>query len=236
MAARHVEHDGQRQLPRQRGQQHERHLTGLQVRLDAADAGQRRNGLGRWHRDAGLDGLVATRRRSTSTARPGRTARLRTTVFKGLASSFEDTGLQNKVKYVYTVTGLDDAGNKAVDTVSIIPGAKLYSPARGSSVKSPPLLAWAPVAGAKYYNVQLYFGVGNVFRRSRRSNVSGRKCSSAWPLQPHYRSRRPGSGTRRSARLARGHYRWYVYPGLGKRSANKYGPLIGSSDFFVVKR
>ena len=36
--------------------------------------------------------------------------------------------------------------------------------------------------------------------------------------------------------LARGHYRWYVYPGLGKRTANKYGPLIGSSDFFVKKR
>jgi hypothetical protein len=36
--------------------------------------------------------------------------------------------------------------------------------------------------------------------------------------------------------LSRGHYRWYVYPGLGKRSANKYGPLIGSSDFYVTKK
>ena len=36
--------------------------------------------------------------------------------------------------------------------------------------------------------------------------------------------------------LSRGNYRWYVYPGLGKRSANRYGPLIGSSDFYVTKR
>ena len=52
----------------------------------------------------------------------------------------------------------------AVDTLSIIPGAKLYSPARGSNVVSPPLLAWRPFAGATYYNVQLYYGVGNAFR------------------------------------------------------------------------
>ena len=37
-------------------------------------------------------------------------------------------------------------------------------------------------------------------------------------------------------KLALGHYRWYVYPGLGKRTAQKYGPLIGQSDFFVAKR
>jgi hypothetical protein len=167
---------------------------------------------------------------------PGKDGAATTTVFKGLASSFEDTGLQNKVKYVYTITGLDEAGNKAVDTVSIIPGAKLYSPARGSSVTSPPLLAWRPFAGASYYNVQLYYGVGNAFRRVASLQVSGRKVLSAWPLQSHYRLKKTWKWNKKKRALARGHYRWYVYPGLGKRSANKYGPLIGSSDFFVVKR
>ncbi len=37
-------------------------------------------------------------------------------VFKGLASSFEDRGLKNKVKYVYTINVFDEAGNKATDT------------------------------------------------------------------------------------------------------------------------
>jgi hypothetical protein len=167
---------------------------------------------------------------------PGKDGAATSTVFKGLASSFEDTGLQNKVKYVYTITGLDEAGNKAVDTLSIVPGAKLYSPARGSSITSPPLLAWRPFAGATYYNLQLYVGVGNAFRRVASVDVSGRKILSAWPLKPHYRLKKTWKWNKKKRALSRGHYRWYVYPGLGKRSANKYGPLIGSSDFYIVKR
>ena len=96
-------------------------------------------------------------------------------VFKGLASSFEDTGLTNKVKYVYTINGFDEAGNKATDSVSIIPGAKLYSPARGTTLKSPPLLAWRPVAGAAYYNVQLYYGVGS----DDAASLLGRQSAAA---------------------------------------------------------
>jgi hypothetical protein len=157
-------------------------------------------------------------------------------VFKGLASSFEDRGLKNKVKYVYTISVFDDAGNKATDTVSIIPGAKLYSPARGTTLKSPPLLAWRPVAGAAYYNVQLYYGVGATMRRLSSVGVSGRKVMSVWPLQPRYRLKKAWKFKGKARKLAPGHYRWYVYPGVGKRTANKYGPLIGASDFFIAKR
>jgi len=157
-------------------------------------------------------------------------------VFKGLASSFEDTGLTNKVKYVYTINGFDEAGNKATDSVSIIPGAKLYSPARGTTLKSPPLLAWRPVVGAAYYNVQLYYGVGATMRRLSSVGVSGRKVLSAWPLQSRYRLKKAWKFKGKARKLAPGHYRWYVYPGVGKRTANKYGPLIGASDFFIAKR
>jgi hypothetical protein len=167
---------------------------------------------------------------------PGKDGAATSTIYTGLAPNFEDTGLQNKVKYVYTITAFDDAGNKAVDTVSIIPGAKLYSPARGTSVTSPPLLAWRPYPGASYYNVQLYYGVGNSLRRLSSVGVSGRKVLSVWPLQTHYRLKKTWKYNGKKRSLARGHYRWYVYPGLGKRTANKYGPLIGSSDFFVTKK
>lgn len=167
---------------------------------------------------------------------PGKDGAALSTLFKGLASTFQDTGLQNKVKYAYTITGFDEAGNKAVETVSIVPGAKLYSPARGGAVSSPPLLAWRPVEGASYYNLQLYFGVGNALRRVASVAVSGRKVLSAWPVQPRYRLKKTWKYKGKKRTLARGHYRWYVYPGLGKRSANKYGPVIGSSDFFVRKR
>lgn len=168
---------------------------------------------------------------------PGPTGPDAAQVFKGLASSFEDRGLTNKVKYVYTISGFDEAGNKASDTVSIVPGAKLYSPARGSVVSSPPLLAWRPVAGASYYNLILYYGVsGKALRHVASVTVSGRKVLSTWPLQPRYRLKKAWKFKGKKRTLARGHYRWYVYPGLGKRTAHKYGPLIGQSDFFVAKR
>jgi hypothetical protein len=158
-------------------------------------------------------------------------------VFKGLASSFEDKGLKNKVKYLYTISAFDDAGNKAVESVTIIPAAKLYSPARGTTVTSPPLLGWRKVRGASYYNLQVYFGVAsNAMRRVASLNVSGRKVLSAWPVQPHYRMKKSWTFKGKKRNLVVGHYRWYVYPGLGKRSANKYGPLIGQSDFYVKKK
>ena len=167
---------------------------------------------------------------------PGKDGADSSTVFKGVASSFEDTGLKNKVKYIYTINAFDEAGNKAVDTLTIIPGAKLYSPARGASVTSAPLLGWRPYPGASYYNVQLYYGVGSTLRRLASADVSGRKVLSAWPLQPHYRLKKTWKYNGKKRTLAPGHYRWYVYPGLGKRTAHKYGPLIGSSDFFVTKK
>jgi len=157
-------------------------------------------------------------------------------VFKGLASSFQDTGLTNKVKYVYTINAFDEAGNKASESVSIVPGAKLYSPARGSVATSPPLLAWRPVTGASYYNLQVYYGVAKALRRVASLSVSGRKVMSAWPLQPRYRMRKTWTYKGKVRKLALGRYRWYVYPGVGKRTAHKYGPLIGQSDFVIAKR
>lgn len=158
-------------------------------------------------------------------------------VFTGLSSSFEDKGLTNKVKYVYTINAFDDAGNKATENLTIVPAAKLYSPARGAAVTTPPLLGWRKVPGASYYNLQVYFGAaGKGLRRVASVSVSGRKVLSAWPLQPHYRLRKSWKFKGKTRKLVVGHYRWYVYPGVGKRSANKYGPLIGQSDFYVKKR
>jgi hypothetical protein len=167
---------------------------------------------------------------------PGPTGPEPGSVFKGLANRFEDRGLTNKVRYVYTISGFDEAGNKASETLTIIPGAKLYSPARGAVVTSPPLLAWREVPGASYYNLIVYYGVKNAFRHVASVTVSGRKVLSTWPLKPRYRMKKVWKFKGKQRTLARGRYRWYVYPGIGKRTAHKYGPLIGSSDFVVAKR
>jgi hypothetical protein len=168
---------------------------------------------------------------------PGTSGPDASAVFKGgLVGRFEDTGLKNKVKYTYTINAFDEAGNKVTDTVTIIPGAKLFSPARGAFVTSPPLLAWRAYPGASYYNLQVYYGVGKSLRQLASVTVSGRKVLSTWPVKPKYRMQKTWKYKGKKRALSRGHYRWYVYPGLGKRKANKYGPLIGSSDFFVTKK
>ena len=40
----------------------------------------------------------------------------------------------------------------------------------------------------------------------------------------------------KTRRLTAGSYRWYVWPGLAKRSAKKYGPMVGESIFTVKAR
>jgi hypothetical protein len=143
-------------------------------------------------------------------------------VFTGLASTYDDTTVVNKVRYLYTVTAYDDAGNTAVQTISVVPASPLYSPARGADVKGPPLLAWKPAAHATYYNVQVF-----------RGSV---KVLSTWPPRARFRMKRRWTYRGKRLTLTPGDYRWYVWPGFGKLSRRTYGPLIGKSDFVVIGR
>ena len=157
-------------------------------------------------------------------------------VFTGIASSYEDATVTNRVRYMYTISGFDDAGNKVVQTISVTPAALLYSPARGAVVKAPPLLAWKKMPRTSYYNVQLYFGTtGLSSRRVLSVSVSGRKVLSVWPTQPRFRLRKQWVFKGKHYKLRPGHYTWYVWPGVGKVAAAKYGKLIGKSDFIVSR-
>ena len=78
------------------------------------------------------------------------------------------------------------------------------------------------VAKATYYNVQVY--------------RNGQKIFTTWP-----RTSRPFSLQRswrfdsRTYELTPGSYRWYVWPGFGARSANRYGKLLGTRSFVVTR-
>jgi hypothetical protein len=56
---------------------------------------------------------------------------------------------------------------------------------------------------------------------------------SAWPKGTSYKLSRTWRFGGKTYRLAAGNYRWYVWPGLAKRSAKKYGPMVGESSFTV---
>jgi hypothetical protein len=56
---------------------------------------------------------------------------------------------------------------------------------------------------------------------------------STWPSQTHFRLPHAWSYGGRRYSLARGTYRWYVWPGHGVRSAASYGKMLGGSTFTV---
>jgi hypothetical protein len=63
--------------------------------------------------------------------------------------------------------------------------------------------------------------------------VRGRKILSVWPTTTHFQLRRTWVFEGHRYRLHHGVYRWYVWPGFGKFSANKYGNLLGGSSFLL---
>lgn len=140
-------------------------------------------------------------------------------LYSGSATSFTDRRLKNGVQYRYSLTGSDEAGNNSgARGVVARPSGPLVSPPAGATVSAPPRLAWLAAERATYYNVQLW-------RRGR--------ILSTWPKGTSLRLRRSWVYEGRRYRLKRGQYRWYVWPGYGRRAEKKFGRLLGSSSFVV---
>ncbi len=138
-----------------------------------------------------------------------------------MAGSMADRQVRNGRRYDYRLTAVDEAGNVATRTFSARPGRRLLAPAAGHKVDRPPLLRWTEIRRAGYYNVQLFRG--------------DRKVLSAWPRRPRLKLQRAWRFEGERFRLVPGRrYRWLVWPGRGKRSLNKYGPLIGSGSFTLA--
>jgi hypothetical protein len=148
----------------------------------------------------------------TSKARAGKSG----LVFSGTGKSFRDARLKIGARYNYTVTAIDQAGNRASKTIAVTAPGTLFAPMPGEHVSAPPVLRWTPNKRAHYYNVQL---------------VRGRKILSAWPATSHFQVPRSWAYQGHRYRLHRGVYRWYVWPGFGTFSANKYGSTLGGSSF-----
>jgi len=162
---------------------------------------------------------------------PGRGRQPSSVVFSGPGSRYLDRGLLNGVEYRYVVVAVDAAGNRAAGVaIRAVPKkALLFAPAEGAVVTAPPLLRWAKVAGATYYNVQLY----RVRKSSRPGTAALTKILSAWPDRPELRLQRTWTFDRKRQRLTPGRYVWFVWPGFGPRAAARYGDLLGQSTFTV---
>jgi hypothetical protein len=136
----------------------------------------------------------------------------------------------SQTDHEFQVRAVDAAGN-ADATPSLhnwkitAPAAKkaaaaLQSPKAGARVTRPPLLVWRRVAGARYYNVQVFRGRKKVF--------------TAWPTRTRLQLRAKWTNRGRTERLLPGRYRWFVWPGY--TNPRRYGALLGQSTFVVRRR
>ena len=135
-------------------------------------------------------------------------------------SAFTDGKLRNGVRYRFTVTAADAAGNAVTRTILVRPSSPLLAPRTSAHVHGAPRLKWRPVAKATYYNVQLW----------RR----GVKVLSAWPHRANFRVRSTWTYLGRTYRLQPGTYTWYVWPGFGSLAKHRFGSLVGRSSFVVA--
>jgi hypothetical protein len=149
---------------------------------------------------------------------PGRSGAGESKVAPG-ENGLEDDNVRNGRRYHYRVRAIDEAGNVAIGVYSVVPGPRLLAPAMGATADAPPLLRWTKVRGARYYNVQLV--------------RKGRKILSAWPGRPRLQLEESWRFGGKGYRLRPGTYHWFVWPGRGPRSKNRYGPAIGRGKFKV---
>jgi hypothetical protein len=175
----------------------------------------------------GLDDAVALRWRMTGaselqiTRSTGSGSAASRDVYSGTGSAFTDRKVENYVRYRYTLTAEDPAGNTVQRTASVTPLPVLYAPRQGAhlGVHARPVFAWKPAKKARYYNFQLW--------------VDGRKAGSWWPARARLRLPARWSHDGEPQRLERGAYTWYVWPGRGSRKLGRYGALLGKSSFVV---
>lgn len=147
-----------------------------------------------------------------------------TQIYAGRGTTLVDRAVRPRTTYTYALRAVDTAGNRSTGitrTVTTPAATGLLSPGPGALVTTPPVLRWAAVRGASYYNVQLW--------------RNGKKILTAWPSAPRFGLRSSWVYRRATIRLVPGTYRWYVWPGIGSRAAARYGKLLGSRTF-VVRR
>jgi hypothetical protein len=180
-----------------------------------------------WKKAVDAVEYVVTRTGGVALAQTGETV-----VYRGKKTTFTDRNVRKGIQYRYVIQSVDTAGNLSAGVAVIVtPRAiLLVKPKNGSRVSVPVELRWAPVRGASYYNVQIFRDTG----RGTQSLDALKKIHTAWPKLARYTIPLSWVFEGKKLTLKPGKYRWYVWPGYGKRADGQYGQLLGQSSFTVV--
>ena len=154
--------------------------------------------------------------------REARGKRAKRLVFQGSASSFADTKIRPGIEYLYSIRAFDQAGNASREEAVVGLPKVLTLKKTGYVPRAAPrpILRWRQKRGAAYYHVQLFRGHKRVLALWPEAHQLG--LPAAWRWSGHRHRLRPG------------HYRWYVWAGLGARSLARYR-TIGSAQFIVPR-
>jgi hypothetical protein len=152
----------------------------------------------------------------------GKTGRKATVLYSGKAQKHRDRTAKAASRYWYEVRLYDEAGNVASRTVAVAPATGILAPATGAVVRRAPLVRWAPVRKARFYNVQVW---------RRRS-----KLLTSWPSVPRLRLSDSWTFVGKRQRLVNGRYEIFVWPAFGTVKEPRYGKLIGRVSFVVKRR
>ncbi len=164
----------------------------------------------RKHSEVDFDRVVISRRRAgTSHWNQIATVRRSTTL--------RDSNVRNDVRYVYALRSIDRVGNRSAAGKVEGRASRILGPGYDTVRGAPPLIDWAGVRRATYFNMQLWY--------------QGRKVLSVWPEKSSYRLRADWIYAGRRHTLSSGRYLVYVWPGFGAKAAARYGSLVGWTAF-----
>ncbi len=153
---------------------------------------------------------------------PGLGGKKSAVVYAGRGRRFVDRRITSGKRYWYEISLYDVAGNRSSKTIGLRPSTGIFSPVDGAVVRKPPLVAWAPVAEARFYNLQLWRRKAKLL--TTWVQVSKLQLAPQWKL----------NGVRHA--LVDGRYRLYVWPAFGTKRDPRYGKLLGQVSFIVKRR
>jgi hypothetical protein len=153
---------------------------------------------------------------------PGAKGKKSAVVYSGKGKRLVDKRVRADRRYWYQVKLYDRAGNLSSRTLAVRPATGILTPASGAVLRRAPLVRWAPVRRARFYNVQLW-----------RSN---KKLLTTWPSGPLVRLQDAWRFAGKRQRLTNGAYRLYVWPAFGTLEKPRYGALVGRANFVVKRR
>jgi hypothetical protein len=145
------------------------------------------------------------------------------TVFRGKGRRFVDIRAKGNVRYWYEVRLYDQAGNRSASTVNRRPLRGVFAPVEGAVVRGvPPVVEWASVSKARFYNLQLWRGRAKVL--------------TTWLTTTRFQVPRTWTYQRKRRSLASGRYRVFVFPAFGTAANPRFGELVGQVGLVVKRR